>query len=101
MPPPVVHAYGAVNVEKTRREVDKSVGELCNILESYKALSAARQEKLLPRYLSLLRVRTSPSTAFSTTSSNPRHTTRATRVCRVVSFCLIIPCRVLRVVSGW
>jgi hypothetical protein len=43
-------------VEKTRREVDKSVGELCNILESYKALSAARQEKLLPRYLSLLRV---------------------------------------------
>jgi hypothetical protein len=52
-----VHAYGAVNVEKTRREVEKSVSELCNILESYKALSAARQEKLLPRYLSLLRVR--------------------------------------------
>lgn len=54
---PTLHAYGAVNVEKTRREVDKSVGELCNILESYKALSAARQEKLLPRYLSLLRDR--------------------------------------------
>ena len=92
MPPPVVHAYGAVNVEKTRREVDKSVGELCNILESYKALSAARQEKLLPRYLSLLRVRT--CTAYNTTSSNP-FTPRVLHVCRV----LCVVCRVCRVVS--
>lgn len=92
-----MHAYGAVNVEKTRREVDKNVGELCNILESYKALSAARQEKLLPRYLSLLRVSTCTFLTL-TTSSNP-HVCRVVCVC--VSFYLIIRCRVLRVVSGW
>lgn len=52
-----MHEYGAVNVERTRREVERSVHGLCSMLESYITLSAGQQEKTLPRYLSRLRAR--------------------------------------------
>ncbi len=50
-----VHPYGSVNVERERNLFNQSINHIRSALEHYKALTYS-QEKLLPRYLNLLKV---------------------------------------------